>query len=94
MQMKSSIKSFKVTNFESSQDSSGNFSDIYSNTQRRPRLLTSILTKSTHPHKTDIKAQALATHVVHNTSALRKLHQGHKNSGICKQNPYMPRVGP
>ena len=70
--------------------SSGNFSDIYSNTQTRPRHPTSILTKSTHPHKTDIKAQASATHAVHNTRALRKLHQGHKNSGICKQNPYNP----
>ena len=24
---------------------------------------------------------------IHNTRALRRLHQGHKNSGICKQNP-------
>ena len=89
MQRKSPIKSFKLTNLVSGQVSSGNFSDIYSNTQTRPRHLTSILTKSTHPHKTDIKAQASATHAVHNTRALRKLHQGHKNSGICKQNPYV-----
>ena len=51
MHRKSPIKSFKILKLVSSQVLSRNFTGVYSNTQTRPRHLTSILTKITQPHK-------------------------------------------
>ena len=45
------LKVSKIFKLVSSQVLSGNFTGIYSNTQTRPRHLTSILTKITQPHK-------------------------------------------
>ena len=45
------LKVSKILKLVSSQVLSGNFTGIYSNTQTRPRHLTSILTKITQPHK-------------------------------------------
>ena len=78
------LQQFQFKSFKSVRSSK---SDIYSDRLARRRGLTNILTKQFLPHKIKIRAQRKPRNQRNNTRALRKLHQGYKNSGICKQNP-------
>ena len=78
------LQQFQFKTFKSVRSSK---SDIYSDRLARRRGLTNILTKQFLPHKIKIRAQRKPRNQRNNTRALRKLHQGYKNSGICKQNP-------
>ena len=80
------LQQFQFKSFKSVRSSK---SDIYSDRLARRRGLTNILTKQFLPHKIKIRAQRKPRNQRNNTRALRKLHQGYKNSGICKQNPHV-----